>query len=416
MRTVWPCGANPVPLEHARRREDLDVLTSVDERLGDVEWTPRRRCSSGANAASREFPTHRGWGGDVDLEHGVRHLCSSAPHARSAHRRHVREEVASASSVTQSGSSIADRAGGWHQSTAATAERRPGPGRRCPSVPHGSNSATAAAPRIGRWLAFPSTQSSRLPLVHAPRRRGPPRRAAAARPARRRPGGGRRGAPVSALRSAAEAVAPRGGAGDGRRAAPGLPLPSAEDDPRRDALAAVLDELARTGVPRGRVTVLVADGARAASGAPRARRGCSGPSERGLPGRIVVHDCEAEDLRPARRGGRSPCGSIRRSWTPTSIVTVGAAETVLHGGDAALVDACAPVTIRGAGARSLLEPGSDGSGWRLGARSRRWCAAPALARALARARPPPRDGPLPRVPVGPDVRRRSRRAPRSAAF
>ncbi len=47
-------------------------------------------------------------------------------------------------------------------------------------------------------------------------------------------------------------------------------------------------------------------------------------------------------------------------------MTVGAGETVLHGGATALVDACGPGTIRRSGAVSLLEPASA-SGWRLAA-------------------------------------------------
>ena len=46
------------------------------------------------------------------------------------------------------------------------------------------------------------------------------------------------------------------------------------------------------------------------------------------------------------------------------IVTVGAAETVLHGGPAALIDACAAGVIRSDAAQSLLEP-TGANGWQL---------------------------------------------------
>ena len=159
-------------------------------------------------------------------------------------------------------------------------------------------------------------------------------------------------------------VAPSGGRATVVVQPPALPLPTAQDDPRRDALAAVLDELARAGIPRGRVTLLVATGLGRRAGR-RELEGLLRPERaREFRGRIVVHDCEAEDLRPVAVEGRSV--RVNPALVDTDlIVTVGAAETVLHGGASALVDACAPGDMRGAAARSLLEP-SGSSGWRLG--------------------------------------------------
>ena len=55
-------------------------------------------------------------------------------------------------------------------------------------------------------------------------------------------------------------LAPRGGRATVVVQPPALPLPTARDDARRDALAAVLAELSRAGVARQRVTILVAGG------------------------------------------------------------------------------------------------------------------------------------------------------------
>jgi hypothetical protein len=160
-------------------------------------------------------------------------------------------------------------------------------------------------------------------------------------------------------------VVPRGGRATVVVQPPTLPLPSADDDPRRDALAAVLDELARLGVPRERLTLLVAGGLGWRAGRRELELLLRPDRARDFRGRVVVHDCEAEDLRPLPAGGR--IHRIHPAIVETDlVVTVGAAETVLHGGAAALVGACAAGTIRSAGAVSLLEAASA-PGWRAGA-------------------------------------------------
>src|SRR5690349_13641480 len=64
-------------------------------------------------------------------------------------------------------------------------------------------------------------------------------------------------------------------------------------------------------------------------------------------GAIVVHDCEADDLRPVVAGGHST--RVHPTLVETDlIVTVGAGESVLHGGATALVDASVPGTMRAA--------------------------------------------------------------------
>ncbi len=159
-------------------------------------------------------------------------------------------------------------------------------------------------------------------------------------------------------------VAPRGGAVTIVVQPPELPLPSAVDDPRRDALAAVLDELERAGIARERQTLLVAGGL----GRRPGRRELEGllrrDRARDFRGRIVVHDCEGETLERLEIDGRAH--RINPALVDTDlVVTLGAGETVLDGGATALLQACGPGTIRSAGAVSLLEP-SGSAGWRLG--------------------------------------------------
>ena len=141
------------------------------------------------------------------------------------------------------------------------------------------------------------------------------------------------------------------------------PLPTAPDDPRRDALAAVLTELGRRGVPRDGITLLVAGGLARRAGRTELEELLRPEQARAFRGRIVVHDCEADDLRPLELDGHT--ARVHPALLDTDlVVTVGAGETVLHGGAGALVDASGPGTIRAARAVSLLEI-TGASGWRL---------------------------------------------------
>ena len=135
-----------VPLEHARRREDLDVPADVRRALDHVGG----RLSEGAEQRERglAWVSHRrGRGEDVDLEHGVRHLCArQLPAALGAHPAHVREEV----SVRVLGHPVRLE----HRMTQAV-EIGHGRFRRSdatapvvdvPASPHGPNSTTARRP------------------------------------------------------------------------------------------------------------------------------------------------------------------------------------------------------------------------------------------------------------------------------
>jgi hypothetical protein len=160
-------------------------------------------------------------------------------------------------------------------------------------------------------------------------------------------------------------IAPRGGRATIVVQPPSLPFPSPADDPRRDALAAVLDELRRAGVPGERQTILVAGGLARRAGRHELEGLMRRDRARSFRGRVVVHDCEAEDLRPVMLDGRVHRVSPALLESDL-VVTVGAGETVLHGGATALLDACGPATIRATTATSLLEP-SGAAGWRLAA-------------------------------------------------
>jgi hypothetical protein len=170
-----------------------------------------------------------------------------------------------------------------------------------------------------------------------------------------------------------EALATRGGRATVVVEPPALPIPSSEQDPREAAIAATVDELVRAGVPLERQTLLVAGGlARRLSG--RELEGLVSPEfARRYHGRVEVHDAERPDLVPVGIAGEAALRVHPALVETDLIVVVSAAETVLHGGPAALVGAAGPEALRAATAESLLE--THGSpGWRL---------AVALERALA---------------------------------
>ncbi len=155
---------------------------------------------------------------------------------------------------------------------------------------------------------------------------------------------------------------------------PSLPLPGAHHDPRRAAIAATVDELARVGVPMERQTILVAGGL--------ARRTTPGEMENLVTpefrlrfrGRVAVHDVTRPDLVALGEPNGIPLRVHPALVETEAVVVVTAAETVLNGGPAALLAAAGPEPLRAAGATSLLETGSS-EGWEL---------AVALERALAR--------------------------------
>ena len=146
---------------------------------------------------------------------------------------------------------------------------------------------------------------------------------------------------------------------------PELPLPGAENDPRRAALAATIAELERLGVPSRQQTILVAGGLNRRAGQRELEALVSPPSARRFHGRVEVHDAEAPDLVHLADAGRTPLRVNRLVAETDLVVCVTAAETVLHGGPGALVGACGTGTLRASTSYSLLETAAA-RGWQLG--------------------------------------------------
>lgn len=161
-----------------------------------------------------------------------------------------------------------------------------------------------------------------------------------------------------------EALVTRGGRATIVVEPPALPLPGAPVDPRQAALAATIDELARLGVPSQRQTLLVAGGLGRRAGGRELEALLSPGARRAFRGRVEAHDATGE-LVSLGSAGRTDL-SVNRLLVETDlVVTVTAAETVLHGGPGAFVGAAGTEAIRAAGAYSLLETTASG-GWQLG--------------------------------------------------
>jgi hypothetical protein len=145
---------------------------------------------------------------------------------------------------------------------------------------------------------------------------------------------------------------------------PALPLPGAARDPRQTAITATVAEVERAGIPAERQTLLVAGGLTRRSGRTDLEQLVSPEFARRFRGRVVVHDAESPELIHLGDEGRIPL-RVNPALVETDLVaTVTAAETVLHGGPAALLGAAGPEALRAAGSYSLLETAAS-QGWRL---------------------------------------------------
>ncbi len=154
---------------------------------------------------------------------------------------------------------------------------------------------------------------------------------------------------------------------------PALPLPGVERDPRQEAIAAAVEELERLGIASGFQTLLVAGGLTRRAGRDLLESLVSPEFARRFHGHVEVHDVEREDLVEIGDAGSTPLRVHPALVRSDVVVVVSAAETVLHGGPAALLGAANREALRAAGAYSLLET-SASQGWRT---------AVALERALA---------------------------------
>jgi len=159
-----------------------------------------------------------------------------------------------------------------------------------------------------------------------------------------------------------ERLATRGGTATIVIEQPALPIPGAPTGPRHVAIATVADELERLGVAQ--TTILVAGGLLRRT-TPR-EIGMLVPPDfrRRFKGRLIVHDAESEELVEIGGLGNVPLRAHPALVETDLVVTVTAAETVLHGGPAALLAASGRASLRAAGALSLLET-SASQGWRL---------------------------------------------------
>ena len=146
---------------------------------------------------------------------------------------------------------------------------------------------------------------------------------------------------------------------------PEMPIPSAIRDPRQDALAATVATLEELGVPLPRQTILVSGGLARRAGAGELEALVPHELARRFSGKVEIHDAADPDLLELEPAGRTPM-RVHRSLVDTDVVVVvGAAESVLHGGPAALLGAAGTEALRVAGAYSLLETAAS-FGWRLG--------------------------------------------------
>ena len=143
-----------------------------------------------------------------------------------------------------------------------------------------------------------------------------------------------------------------------------LPLPGAPIDPRQQAVAAVIDELERLGMPAERHTILIAGGLERRAG----RRELEG----------VLRPMQARATSAARSPSTTPrAPTCARSSSPARhpvrihgslldadlVVCVTAAETSERGGACALLGACAAEDIASVGpAPSLLAPSLSPTG------------------------------------------------------
>jgi len=136
---------------------------------------------------------------------------------------------------------------------------------------------------------------------------------------------------------------------------PALPLPGAQADPRREALATVLDELASCGIRDERQTLLVAGGLSQKLSRRDLERLLPPPQARAFHGRVVVHDAADPDLVPLNGEDGSETHINSALVDADLVVVLSSAETVSDGGPAALLAACDAATVRrGAAADSLV--------------------------------------------------------------
>jgi hypothetical protein len=197
---------------------------------------------------------------------------------------------------------------------------------------------------------------------------------------------------------------------------PALPIAAGPNDPRQLAIGAVVDELESLGISTGYQTILVAGGLARRLGQHDLEALVTPELARRFHGRVVVHDVEDPELVELDSASRPPLRVNRALVETDLVVVVTAAESVLHGGPAALLGAAGADALRAAGAYSLLETTAS-QGWHL---------AVALERTLARSVPligaslvlnhPEVSGALRGFPYDPEALERVARSPLRYVF
>ena len=171
-----------------------------------------------------------------------------------------------------------------------------------------------------------------------------------------------------------DALVPRGGRATVVVEPPAYPVPQTSIEPRPAAIAVAIDELERAGIPAQRTTLLVAGGLTRRTGERDVDEFVPPEFARRFRGSVEIHDAESPDLVPVSLAG-SREARVHPSLIETDLIlTISAAETVLHGGAGLFVGASDAATVRRADAYSLLETTAS-QGWNVGV---------ALERALAR--------------------------------
>ena len=142
-----------------------------------------------------------------------------------------------------------------------------------------------------------------------------------------------------------------------------LPLPGAPNDPRQEAVAAVIDELERLGMPADKHTIVIAGGLERRAGRRELEAVLRPTPARDFRGSVVVHDATSPDLRPLELVGAPPVRIHGSLLDADLIVCVTAAETSEQGGACALLGACAAEAIDSVPpAPSLLAPSLSPTG------------------------------------------------------
>jgi hypothetical protein len=145
---------------------------------------------------------------------------------------------------------------------------------------------------------------------------------------------------------------------------PGLPIPGSAHDPRKEAVAAASEELELAGVPADRQTLLVAGGLARRTGGREVEALVTPEFARRFTGQVLVHDAADPELVHLADVGRMQLRVNRALVETDLVVVVTAAQTVLHGGPAALLAATSAEAMAAANAYSLLETAAS-NGWRL---------------------------------------------------